>query len=89
MKNGSYRVSFEVDLTGYENEQEANEAIKGMVEEMLSEDTFPEVNFELIEEFEPDYFLEEDTGVEELDFEEAVWGAVTFSFIATLSGERS
>jgi hypothetical protein len=74
MKNGTYKVSFlvefEVELTGYSNEEEASVAVQGMVKNALDEDNFPEVNFELIEELDPEYNTEEDE-VEELCFEES------------------
>ncbi len=71
MKNGTYQVSFQVDLSSLVTEEEANAAIRGMIEEMLLDDEFPEVNFELLEEHEVEYSQDEDDGVEELNFEES------------------
>ena len=67
MKTGTYTVSFNVDLTECEDEESAHAAVAAMVEEMLEGGEFPEVEFELVEEFEVDYKTEEDE-VEELEF---------------------
>lgn len=67
MKSGIYRVSFNVNLTSCENEDEALDLIKGMCREMLEEDSFPEANFELVDEMEMEYAFEEDE-VQELNF---------------------
>ena len=66
MINGTYRVSFEVTLKNHASEEEAHESIKGMVNELLEEDNFPELNFELVEEEDEEYETEEE--VEELNF---------------------
>lgn len=71
MKNGLYTVSFQVNLKNHANEEEAHESIRGMLNEMLLDDQIPEVNFELVEEDELDYTLEEDDGVSELEFGES------------------
>ena len=71
MKTGKYVVSFEIDLYNCENEEEAQEAVRGMVEEMVDKSEFPEVKLSFIEGTELDYTFEEED-VKELDFEEAV-----------------
>jgi len=70
MKNGTYKVSFEfeMDLKGFSNEEEANEAVQGLIEESIRNGEFPEVNFVLTEEIDMDYEIEEDE-VQELNFE--------------------
>jgi hypothetical protein len=67
MKNGTYTVSFEVNLSGAVTEEEAIVSIKEMVEEMISKEEFPELNFELTEEEDPEYHTEE-AEVQELNF---------------------
>lgn len=71
MKSGTYIVSFEVELTDCEDINEAEGAVRGMVENLIEEGEFPEVNFQFVEGTEQEYTQEEDE-VEELDFEEAV-----------------
>jgi hypothetical protein len=67
MKSGKYLVSFEVDLTDCKDEEEAQQEVASMVSEMLDEDNFPEVDFELLEELDLEYNSEEG-GLQELNF---------------------
>lgn len=69
MKNGLYKVSFQVLLKNHVDEDEAHESIMGMIQEMLERYEFPEVNFVLLEEHEVEY---DDEEIDELDFEEVV-----------------
>ena len=71
MKTGKYRVSFEVDLQECQSEEHAREAVGEMCLELLEQGEFLEVEFELLEEFDLDYMIEEDE-VEELSFEDNV-----------------
>ena len=75
MKNWTYKVSFEVNLNSCITEDDAHVAIYKLIKEDIANegDVFPEVNFELLEEEEEEYNTEEDDGIEELDFQEAVW----------------
>jgi hypothetical protein len=72
MKNGTYHVSFQVDISNCETEEEAQRWLIKLIVDSIEQDDieFPEVDFELIEEHEVEYHTEEDDGVEELDFEE-------------------
>jgi hypothetical protein len=70
MISGTYNVKFQVDLTGCETKEEAELAIAQWISELLDEDTFPEVEFELVEELDMEYNTDEEE-LEELDFEEA------------------
>jgi hypothetical protein len=71
MKTGTYDVTFSVNLNDCEDEHEAREAIKGMLEEMLANDELPELNFVLTQELDLEYSIEENE-IPELNFEEAV-----------------
>ncbi len=71
MENGIYKVSFNVDLSDCENEEEARNRIMGMCIELIDEGFFPEVDLELIERADPEY-TEEEEEIPELNFEEAV-----------------
>lgn len=67
MKSGTYKVSFTVDLRENLSIKEAEKAVAQMVSDACDDDQFPEVEFELIEEFEEEYNTEEET-VRELSF---------------------
>lgn len=72
MKNGKYKMTLEVELRGLDDTEEAAKAVADMIVEMHENEEMPEgVVFELLEEFEPDYEVEENDGVEELDFDNA------------------
>lgn len=64
MKSGIYKVSFDVELTNYMTEDEAKQAVMEMVEEMLQEEEFPEVELELLDGVDLDYTLEEEETTE-------------------------
>ena len=70
MKNGKYLVAFEVNLNNCNSEEEAIEAIRLMVSDMIDEDKFPEVIFDIVEEEDIEYNTEEDE-LAELDFDVA------------------
>ena len=67
MKSGKYRVSFEVDLNDCKSKEEAEQAVAQMVSDACDDDTFPEVEFELLEELDIEYNTEEHE-LEELNF---------------------
>lgn len=67
MKSGTYKVSFIVDLNDCDTLDDAEKAIAGLVSDTLDEDTFPELELELVDEFDIEYHTEEDE-VPELDF---------------------
>ncbi len=67
MKTGKYKVSFYVDLNDCEKLEDAEVAVATLIEEALDEHSFPELHFELVEEFELEYQLEHDE-IEELSF---------------------
>lgn len=67
MKNGTYRVSFEVNLNSCKNKAHAKREVASMVTEMIENDDFPEVDFELTEAEDVEYNTEEDE-VQELNF---------------------
>ena len=71
MKNGTYTVSFSVDLKGCETQEDAQrKLIALLVDSIEQEDVeFPEVSFLLTEEHEIDYHTDEND-VEELSFGE-------------------
>ena len=72
MKNGVYKISLEVELTGMESTEEAIEAITNMLLEMQDNEEVPQMEFELLQEGpEQEYLDEEDDGVEEVDFADA------------------
>jgi hypothetical protein len=64
VKSGSYKVSFVVELTNCANEEDAVRSVRAMVNEMLEDDEFPEVELELIDGVDLDYTLEEETTLE-------------------------
>ena len=71
MKNGRYKVSFNVvlsDCNEEDGEEVAFDAVTEMVRDMLEEDELPELNFELLKEFDIEYETEEDE-LPELNFE--------------------
>ncbi len=72
MKMGKYRVSFDVDFDSAGSQEEAEQAVREMVIEMLDNEEFPKVEFELLEEFDPEYHTEEEEEMQELNFEVAV-----------------
>lgn len=67
MENGRYKVSFNVNLNSCEDEAEAFESVRDMVENMIANHDFPEVVFELVEETDLEYSIEEDD-LQELNF---------------------
>jgi hypothetical protein len=71
MKNGKYKVTFEVELTGMESGQEATHAIVDMFNEMRDNEEAPAMEFELIEEGVDQEWLDEEEEVAELDLEQA------------------
>ena len=66
MKNGTYKVTFEVELANCLDEDEAREAIGVWMNETLDNNEFPEVVLELTEEEDLEY--ETDDEVQELNF---------------------
>lgn len=68
MKSGVYKVSFVVELNDCLDQDEAESAVASLVSDILDEDKFPEVKFELLEEFDVEYNTEENE-VPELNFE--------------------
>jgi translation elongation factor EF-Tu-like GTPase len=71
MTNGKYKVTFEVEIVGMQNGQEATHAIVDMFNEMRDNEEAPAMEFELIEEGVEQEYLEEEEEVEELDLEQA------------------
>ena len=69
MKNGTYLVSFYVDLNDCADENEAEEMVATLVSDTLDEGNFPEIRLELIEEIDEDYTQDEDE-LEEVSFGE-------------------
>lgn len=67
MKTGTYKISFNVDLNECENEEEAKMALFHMFQNMMDEGDFPEVEFDLLEEFDLEYMVEENE-LKELEF---------------------
>ena len=67
MNPGTYRVSFLVDFSDFVSQEEAQQAVAEMVSEMIDEDSFPEIEFELVDELDLEYNTEEDE-LEELNF---------------------
>ena len=59
MKNGKYKVSFIVDLNDCDDEQEGFEAVMELCTEAIDGGEFPVLEFELLEDHEPDYVLDE------------------------------
>jgi len=68
MKNGIYKISFDIELTGFLTEDEATESIAAYLMDQ-DPNSSTEVNFELLEEFDPEYHMEDE--VDELNFEES------------------
>lgn len=66
MKNGKYRISFEVDLNDCATQEEAEQTVASLVSETLDEDSFPEIEFELLEALDMEYNTDDE--VEELNF---------------------
>lgn len=66
MIQGTYRVSFNVDFDECGSKEEATQAVMAMLSEMMDDEEFPEVDFELVEEFDIEYGTEEE--IEELEF---------------------
>jgi len=66
MKAGKYKVSFYVDFVKPCTETKAKLFVAHLVSEMIDSDNFPEVNFELEEEFDLEYNTDEE--VDELNF---------------------
>jgi hypothetical protein len=69
MKSGTYKVTFEVDIVNAEDMEEAKSATREMVENLIDNGEFPEVNLVFVEGTEIDYTAEEE--LEELNFDEA------------------
>jgi hypothetical protein len=70
MKNGLYKISFEVKLVGCETEEDAHKALIGLLVDSIEGNAeFPEVDFALTEEIEEEYEMEEEE-IEPLNFEE-------------------
>ena len=67
MKNGTYRASFIVELKDCGSEEEAQQTVAELISEALDDENFPELNFEMVEEFDVEYGTEEDE-LQELDF---------------------
>lgn len=60
MINGTYKVSFEVDLKNMESKEEALEAIMEMLADQWAEDVLPDMTLELIALEEDNEEVEED-----------------------------
>jgi hypothetical protein len=71
MNAGKYLVTFEVDFDNEGSHEEAVEAVREMLVEMIDQNEFPEIDFHLIEELDTEYQTEENE-VEELNFEQVV-----------------
>ena len=69
MNAGKYLVTFEVDFDSEGSHEEAVEAVREMLVEMIDKSQFPEVDFHLLEELDMEYQTEENE-VEELNFEQ-------------------
>ncbi len=68
MKPGKYKVTFEIELSNSDdmNSLDATESVKDMCQEMIDNNEFPELEFELLEEHFPEYEFEDE--IEELSF---------------------
>lgn len=67
MKNGRYKVYFEIDIKNCTTQEDAENTILSLLFDSIEGPTvFPEVFFELKEEFEIDYHTEEE--IKELEF---------------------
>jgi len=67
MKNGTYKVVLTIDLFECADEEEGRNAVANMLSDMLDDDEFPEVDFELTEELDMEYNTENEPA--ELNFE--------------------
>lgn len=67
MKSGTYRVSFEIELTDCRDQDEAALAVAQMVSDAIDDSDFPELEFELLEALDMEYNTEENE-LEELNF---------------------
>lgn len=68
MKNGIYKITLNMQLTNFKTEEEAVEAIAAYLVDQ-DDETDTVVNFEMLEEFDPEYHTEDE--VDELNFEES------------------
>jgi hypothetical protein len=66
MKSGTYRVTLEVEIKDCQDKDEATNSLMAMFSEMIDDDLVPEVDFELLEEFDIEYQTEDE--VQELEF---------------------
>ena len=66
MKPGRYRVTLDVNFEQPLTKDEADQGLVAMFVQMEDDDLVPEVEFELLEEFDLEYMTEDE--VEELEF---------------------
>lgn len=67
MKNGLYKVSFMVEINDCATEEEGAAVTASLINDALDDDNFPELEFELVEEFELEYNSDEEL-LPELNF---------------------
>lgn len=66
MKPGTYRVTLEVNFEEHVTKDEADQALMAMFVQMEDDGLVPELEFELLEEFDLEYMTEDE--VQELEF---------------------
>ena len=66
MKPGIYRMTIDIEISDCKDKDEAVESVMTMFGEMIDSNLVPEVEFDLLEEFELDYILEDE--IQELEF---------------------
>jgi hypothetical protein len=67
MKSGTYRISFDVELKDCGSKEEAAQSIAEYISEMLDDELFPDLEMEMIEEFDEEYGTDEEE-IQELNF---------------------
>lgn len=66
MKPGRYEVTIEVNFEQSVTKDEADQGIMTMFSHMIDDDVIPELEFELLEEFDLEYTREDE--IKELEF---------------------
>lgn len=69
MKSGTYTVSFNIDIDECWGQRKAREAVVNTLNRLAEDGELPEMNFDLLEEINEDFVLDDTNGLlEELNF---------------------
>ena len=68
MKSGTYVVSFTVEINNCRGQKQAQESVLKSLNILADDNDLPEFNFELVEDLDEDYHMNDGGYLEELNF---------------------